>query len=59
MKHSKNGDVKLTLNGQEGQIPAYGSGGIIDGAIDIAKTDGVRNVEIKVCSTWQTSEASH
>lgn len=50
VKHSKNGDAKLTLNGQDGRVPAYGSGGVIDGSVDIMKTEGVTNVEIKVCA---------
>ncbi|KAF5380687.1 hypothetical protein D9757_007043 [Collybiopsis confluens] len=48
VKQSKGGDLKLRVNEQDGPVPAYGSGGIIDGAIDIAKTEGISSVEIKV-----------
>lgn len=59
VKHSKNGDAKLTLNGQDGQVPAYGSGGVIDGSVDIMKTEGVTSVEIKVCIARSCRISSH
>ncbi|KIK69777.1 hypothetical protein GYMLUDRAFT_34175 [Collybiopsis luxurians FD-317 M1] len=56
VKQSKSGDFRLRLNEQDGDIPAYGSGGIVDGAIDIVKTDGVASVEIKVEGRLQVKE---
>ncbi|KAJ3783550.1 hypothetical protein GGU10DRAFT_50560 [Lentinula aff. detonsa] len=48
VKQSKHGEARLTLNAQDGQIPNYGSGGIINGTIDVAKTENVTSIEIKV-----------
>lgn len=49
VKQSRNGEARLTLNAQNGPIPTYGSGGIIDGTIEIAKTENITSIDIKVC----------
>ncbi|TFK40766.1 hypothetical protein BDQ12DRAFT_679993 [Crucibulum laeve] len=50
IKKSKNGDVRLRLNAQEDNItlPVYGSGGRVEGTIELSKTDGVTSVEVKI-----------
>ncbi|KAJ4482383.1 hypothetical protein J3R30DRAFT_3459026 [Lentinula aciculospora] len=48
VKQSRNGEARLTLNAQDGQIPRYGSGGVIDGTVDVGKTENVTRIEIKV-----------
>ena len=50
-KHSKAGGLSLRFLGQEENIPApvYGIEDVVDGIVDIAKTDGVQAVDVKVC----------
>ncbi|KAJ3854025.1 hypothetical protein EV368DRAFT_37689 [Lentinula lateritia] len=56
VKQSRNGEARLTLNAQNGTIPMYGSGGIIDGSIDIAKIENVTSIDIKVEGHLQVKE---
>ncbi|KAJ3882534.1 hypothetical protein F5051DRAFT_394029 [Lentinula edodes] len=56
VKQSRNGEARLTLNAQNGPIPTYGSGGIIDGTIDIAKTENITSIDIKVEGHLQVKE---
>lgn len=50
VKQSKGGIVSLHLKDQEHNVtlPVYGCGAVISGTVDLAKTDGVTAVEIKV-----------
>lgn len=50
VKQSKNGDCRLRLVQQENSavLPSYGSGGIVAGTVDLAKTDAITSVEAKV-----------
>lgn len=49
VKQSKSGDMVLRLSAQnENTLPVYGSGGCLEGTVELTKTDGVRSVEIKV-----------
>ncbi|KAJ3934277.1 MAG: hypothetical protein NXY57DRAFT_890494 [Lentinula lateritia] len=56
VKQSRNGEARLTLNAQNGPIPTYGSGGIIDGTIEIAKTENITSIDIKVEGHLQVKE---
>jgi hypothetical protein len=56
VKQSKNGEIRLTLNVQDGQIPVYNSGGIVDGTLHIAKTESVSRVEVKIEGRLQVKE---
>lgn len=50
VKNSKKGEVSLRLNAQEEDaiLPVYGSGGLVEGTVQLAKTEGVTSVEVKV-----------
>lgn len=52
MKESKSGDARLRLSAQEDNatLPVYGSGGCVEGTVEMTKTDGVMSVEVKVRS---------
>ncbi|KAJ3770292.1 hypothetical protein FB446DRAFT_647221 [Lentinula raphanica] len=56
VKQSRHGEARLTLNTQNGPIPTYGSGAIIDGTVDVAKTENVTSIEIKVEGRLQIKE---
>ncbi len=51
-KHSKAGGLSLRFLGQEENIaaPVYGIEDVIEGIVDIAKTDNVQAVDVKVSS---------
>ncbi|KAJ7228380.1 hypothetical protein GGX14DRAFT_692431 [Mycena pura] len=57
-KSSKNGDATLRLTAQEDKIelPVYGSGGVVEGIVELAKTEHVSNVEVKVEGRLQLQE---
>jgi hypothetical protein len=50
VKSSKGGDAKLRLTAQEDKVdlPVYGSGGLVEGTVELAKTDNISTVEVKV-----------
>ncbi|KAJ7498660.1 hypothetical protein FB451DRAFT_1016434 [Mycena latifolia] len=50
VKSSKGGNAKLRLTAQEDKIdlPVYGSGGAVEGTVELAKTDNISTVEVKV-----------
>lgn len=50
VKNSKKGEVSLRLNAQEEDaiLPVYGSGGLVEGTVQLAKTEGVTSVEVKI-----------
>ncbi|CDO77139.1 hypothetical protein BN946_scf184657.g14 [Trametes cinnabarina] len=50
VKQSKGGNVSLRLFAQEDSVslPVYGTGEAVEGAVDLAKTEGVNAVEVKV-----------
>jgi hypothetical protein len=56
-KTSKGGGITLRLFGQQSGItsPVYGFGAPIDGVVDIARTEGVNAVEVKVCGIASAS----
>lgn len=49
-KQSKSGALALRLFAQENNasLPVYGAGALIDGAVEIARPEGVNSVEVKV-----------
>ncbi|EKM51698.1 uncharacterized protein PHACADRAFT_261993 [Phanerochaete carnosa HHB-10118-sp] len=57
-KQSKGGGVSLRLFAQENgtALPTYGHSASIDGAIDIAKPEGVNAVEVKIKGTLRLKE---
>lgn len=50
VKESKNGGVKLRLSAQEDNLalPVYGSGGRVEGTVELTKPSSVGSVEVKV-----------
>jgi hypothetical protein len=50
VKHSRGGDVFLRLNAQEDDAspPVYGSGALVEGTVELTKSEGVNSVEVKV-----------
>ena len=52
VKTSKSGAISLRLLGQDENVrqPAYCSGNVIDGVVEVAKPDGISSVEMKVIS---------
>ncbi|KAF7355546.1 hypothetical protein MSAN_01471700 [Mycena sanguinolenta] len=50
IKSSKNGNAKLRLTAQESNIdlPVYGTGGVVEGTIELTKTENISTVEITV-----------
>jgi hypothetical protein len=52
LKSSKHGDVKLRLAAQEDKLdlPVYGAGSVVEGVVELTKTDSISSVEIKVCN---------
>ncbi|EDR13768.1 uncharacterized protein LACBIDRAFT_292561 [Laccaria bicolor S238N-H82] len=50
VKESKNGDARLRLSAQEDNIslPIYGSRGVVEGTVELSKTDGIQSVEVKI-----------
>lgn len=49
-KQSKSGALALRLFAQDNNasLPVYGAGALIDGAVEIARPEGVNSVEVKV-----------
>ncbi|KAJ7180372.1 hypothetical protein C8R43DRAFT_399218 [Mycena crocata] len=60
VKSSKSGDAKLRLTAQEDNInlPVYGSGGVVEGTVELAKTDNISTVEVKVEGRLQVEEVA-
>ncbi|KAJ7044611.1 hypothetical protein C8F04DRAFT_1350853 [Mycena alexandri] len=58
IKSSKSGDAKLRLSAQEDKIdlPVYGSGGVVEGTVELSKTDNISTVEVKVAGRLQLKE---
>lgn len=52
VKQSKNGQFVLRLSGQQADaaLPSYGLNTIIEGVVEVTKTDGITRVEVKVRS---------
>ncbi|KAJ7283964.1 hypothetical protein C8J57DRAFT_1171957 [Mycena rebaudengoi] len=50
VKTSKGGGTQLRLSKQQDSIdlPVYGSGGLVEGTIELSKTDGISTVQVKV-----------
>ncbi|KAI0763247.1 hypothetical protein BC629DRAFT_1294140 [Irpex lacteus] len=57
-KHSKAGGLSLRFLGQEENIaaPIYGIEDVIEGIVDIAKTDNVQAVDVKIKGTLRLKE---
>lgn len=53
VKESKNGDARLRLSAQEDNInlPIYESRGVVEGTVELSKTDGIQSVKVKVRTT--------
>jgi hypothetical protein len=49
-KSSRSGNAKLRLIAQENNIdlPVYGSGGIVEGTVELTKTENISTVELRV-----------
>jgi len=50
VKQSRGGNAFLRLSAQEDDIslPVYGSGSLVEGTVELTKTEGVTSVEVKV-----------
>jgi hypothetical protein len=49
VKQSKKGDLTLQLVGQEeGTLPAYGYGALIEGTVNVEKAEGAQMVRLRV-----------
>jgi hypothetical protein len=55
IKSSKGGDAKLRLTAQEDKInlPVYGAAGVVEGTVELAKTDNISTVEVTVTPLCQ------
>ncbi|KAJ7094520.1 hypothetical protein B0H15DRAFT_829880 [Mycena belliarum] len=58
VKTSKGGGVKLRLTAQENKIdlPVYGSGGMVEGTVELTKTENISTVEVEVEGRLQLKE---
>ncbi|OBZ71501.1 hypothetical protein A0H81_08642 [Grifola frondosa] len=58
VKQSRGGSVSLRLIEQEdnASLPMYGCGAAVEGTVDLAKTDGVTTVEVKIEGTLRLKE---
>ncbi|KAJ7653481.1 hypothetical protein B0H17DRAFT_1100695 [Mycena rosella] len=58
VKSSKGGDAKLRLSAQQDEIdlPVYGAGGVVEGTVELAKTDNISTVEVEVEGRLQLKE---
>ncbi|KAJ7241895.1 hypothetical protein B0H12DRAFT_1132916 [Mycena haematopus] len=58
IKSSKSGNAKLRLTAQENNIdlPVYGTGGVVEGTIELTKTENISTVEITVEGRLQLKE---
>lgn len=50
VKHSRGGEAFLRLSAQEDDtsVPVYGSDALVEGTVELTKTEGVASVEVKV-----------
>jgi len=50
IKSSKSGNAKLRLTAQENNIdlPVYGTGGVVEGTVELSKTENISTVELTV-----------
>jgi hypothetical protein len=50
VKQSRGGNAFLRLSAQEdsASVPVYGSGALVEGTVEVTKTEGVNSVEVKV-----------
>ena len=50
VKESKHGGITLRLLGQEDNVdlPVYSSGAVVEGTVELSKTDSVSSVDFKV-----------
>ena len=49
VKESRAGNVSLHLNAQEdGSLPVHGSSALVEGTVELTKTQDVNSVEVKV-----------
>lgn len=57
-KQSKSGTLALRLFAQDNNasLPVYGAGALIDGAVEIARPEGVNSVEVKIKGTLRLKE---
>ncbi|KAJ3005395.1 hypothetical protein NUW54_g4356 [Trametes sanguinea] len=60
VKQSKGGSASLCLFAQEDNVslPVYGTGEAVEGAVTLAKTDGVTAVEVKIEGTLRLIEVA-
>ncbi|KAJ7167469.1 hypothetical protein C8R46DRAFT_1093101 [Mycena filopes] len=60
VKSSKSGDAQLRLSAQQDKIdlPVYGSGGAVEGTVELSKTDNISTVEVKVEGRLQLKEVA-
>ncbi|KAH9891554.1 hypothetical protein C8Q73DRAFT_746655 [Cubamyces lactineus] len=60
VKQSKGGNMSLRLFSQEdnASLPVYGYGDAVEGAVDLAKTDGVTAVEVKIEGSLRLREVA-
>ncbi|KAJ7752759.1 hypothetical protein DFH07DRAFT_824908 [Mycena maculata] len=58
VKSSKSGDAKLCLTAQQDNLdlPVYGMTGVVKGSVQLAKTDNISTVEVKVEGRLQLKE---
>ncbi|KAI0337486.1 hypothetical protein BDW22DRAFT_1363973 [Trametopsis cervina] len=59
-KASKNGGLALRFLSQEEHValPVYGISDVVDGIVDIAKTDGVHSVDVKIKGVLRLKEVA-
>jgi len=52
LKSSKNGDIKLRLIQEEDNrdLPVYGSGGVVEGVVELTRTENISSVQVRVTS---------
>ena len=52
VKQSKNGQLILRLSGQQtdATVPSYGINTMVEGVVEVTRTDGITRVEVKVRS---------
>ena len=50
VKQARNASLKLFAQDDNVDLPVYGCGASVEGAVSLAKTDGVIAVDVKVCS---------
>jgi hypothetical protein len=57
VKQSKKGDFILQLYGQDedSSLPVYGTGSIVDGVVEVLRSDTITRIEVKVSTLPQSS----